>query len=408
MRMVSFAERTLHSRSHGIFKLVLTAVAVLGVLCAQAEELPIPPPPKVAASSYILMDVASGKILAGKNVNEKLPPASLTKMMTAYIAERELAAGNIKFDQEVMISEKAWQMKGSLMFIEVGERVTVEDLLKGIIIISGNDASVALAEHVAGSEEGFVGLMNSMAKRMGMENTHFKNASGWPDPNLYSTAKDMAILSRHLIVDYSQHYELYSEKEFQYGKNKRTGELLAAQLNRNKLLFTNPNVDGIKTGHSEEAGYCLAASSEQNGRRLIAVVMGADSEGIRARETQKLLTYGFRFFENVDVYHGQIALENVRVWKGGEDEISAGLSRDLVVTVPRGAGNKVSTSMEFIPNLTAPIDEGDTVGSVAVKIGDTTVKKAPLVAMTSVDAGNFFERLWDAIVMFLMNILAGN
>ncbi len=383
------------------------AGAVFLTLSTAATALPaglIPSPPQIAAKSYILMDAVTGEILAEKNANEKLPPASLTKMMSAYVVENELAAGNIKRNDIVTISEKAWRMKGSLMFVEVGEKVSVEDLLHGVIIVSGNDATVALAEHVAGSEDSFIQVMNATARQIGMTNTHFKDASGWPREGHYSTARDMAILAQRIIYDHPEYYPIYSIKEMQHGVDKRTGRPLKAQPNRNSLLWTNPDVDGLKTGHTNAAGYCLAASAKKDGRRLIAVVMGTTSERARARETQKLLTYGFRFFDNVDINRGGVALEQVRVWKGAFDQLPVGLQKDLVVTVPRGKGKNVKASMIVDDNLEAPIAKGQKVGTVVVRMDDNVIAERDLVALETVEEGGFFKRIWDGLVRFFISL----
>ncbi len=366
----------------------------------------IPSPPKIAVKSFVLMDVDSGEILASENPKETMHPASVTKMMTAYIAEAELAAGNINRDDKVLISEKAWSMGGSTMFIEVGNRVPVEELMKGIIIVSGNDASVAMAEHIAGSEDAFAQLMNGTAKKLGMNNTHFQNAAGWPAPDHYSTAYDLAILSRHIVQDYPEYYGLYSQKYYQYGVDKKTGKPLARQANRNSLLWTNPYVDGLKTGHIEATGYHLAATAERDDRRLVAVLLGASSEKQRSEEAQKLLTYGFRFFENVDIKKGGEALQKVKVWKGARNEITVGIDKDLIVTVPRGTGKKLKASMEVDPRLVAPIEAGQKVGSVKVMLDDELVTEVPLLAQQAVEKGGFFKRLWDSIMMFFSGLFS--
>ncbi|MCY4473133.1 MAG: D-alanyl-D-alanine carboxypeptidase [Kistimonas sp.] len=365
----------------------------------------IPSPPRIAAKSYILMDAASGDVLAEQNADEKVPPASLTKMMTAYVVESELAAGNIGRDEQVTVSERAWRMRGSLMFIEVGEQVSVDNLLKGVIIVSGNDASVALAEHVAGSERAFSDLMNATANKLGMASSHFQNASGWPAADHYTTARDLAILSRHIIQDYPEYYASYAEKEFQYGVNKRTGEPLAPQPNRNSLLWSGIGVDGLKTGHTSAAGYCLAASATQDDRRLIAVVMGAANERARARETQKLLTYGFRFFENVAIKSGGISLTSFRVWQGDRNTLSGGLEEDLVVTVPRGTSGQVEASVRVDSDIRAPVEAGQVIGSVVVRQDGEIVKQRDLLALETVKTGSFLKRMWDSILYFFSHLL---
>lgn len=397
----------MNKRKHPVRRLagLVTMMFCLGSGIAQANTSAlIPAAPKLASKSYILMDADSGEILAGEKIDEPMHPASLTKMLTSYIGEAEIHAGNIKRQDEVLVSEKAWRMGGSTMFIEVGDRVPVEELLKGIIIVSGNDASVALAEHIAGSEEGFAQMMNGTARKLGMVNTHFVNSSGWPADDHYSTARDMAILSKHIVQDYPEDYHLYAQKYYQYGVNKRTGEPLRRQANRNRLLWTNPSVDGLKTGHIEATGYHLAATALRDGRRLITVLMGSSSEKQRAEEAQKLLTYGFRFFENVDVKRGGQPLESIRIWKGAEDEVNVMIEKDLIVTVPRGSGKDLTAVMKLDSTIEAPITRGQQLGSLRVMRGEEVVKEVPLLAQRSVERGGLFKRIWDSIVMFFSNL----
>ncbi|OED45858.1 serine-type D-Ala-D-Ala carboxypeptidase [Endozoicomonas sp. (ex Bugula neritina AB1)] len=379
--------------------------AVCFVSQVQAIAL-IPSPPAVAVKSYVLMDMDSREVLASQYPDETMHPASLTKMMTAYIAESELAAGNINRDDKVVISEKAWGMGGSTMFIEVGERVPVTELLKGIIIVSGNDASVAMAEHIAGSEGAFAQLMTGTAQKLGMANTRFQNAAGWPAEDHYSTAKDLAVLSTHIVKDFPEEYDLYSQKYYQYGVDKKTGKPLRRQANRNRLLWTNPYVDGLKTGHIEATGYHLAVTAKRDERRLVVVLLGAKSEKQRADEAQKLLTYGFRFFENVDVKRAGEALQTVKVWKGREDEITVGINQDLIVTVPRGTGKNLKATLAIDPMLEAPIETGQQIGSVKVTLEDEVVREVPLVAQKSVERGGFFKCIWDSIVLFFTGLIS--
>ncbi|MGY0218061.1 D-alanyl-D-alanine carboxypeptidase family protein [Endozoicomonadaceae bacterium StTr2] len=383
-----------------------TLLTALSSLHAAAAAM-IPSPPQLAATSYILVDAVTGKVLVEQDADARVPPASLTKMMTAYVAEAELAGGNINRDDKVLVSEKAWRMGGSRMFIEVGERVSVSDLLKGIIIVSGNDASVALAEHIAGSEGSFADLMNSTASRIGMKNTHFVNSSGYPAENHYSSARDLATLSRHIIYDYPEYYTLYDEKYFQYGVNKKTGKPLNPQPNRNSLLWSNKAVDGLKTGHTSAAGYCLAASAKRDGQRLIAVVLGTKSERARASETQKLFTYGFRFFDNVEIKKGGKALEVSRVWKGTADEVGLGLTKDLVVTVPRGQEKNLKATMQIDKRISAPIAKGQTLGMIEVRLNDDVIESVPLVALDAVEEGGLFKRLLDAVKLFFIELFGG-
>lgn len=388
-----------------VSKCWIKAVTVAGLMMASHVFAlgQIPSPPEVAVKSYILIDSDSDEVLASNNPDMTIHPASLTKMMTSYLAEMELSQGNIHRDDLVTISKKAWSIGGSTMFIEVGEKVKVDELLKGIIIVSGNDASIAISEHVAGSEDAFAQLMNSTAKNLGMSNTHFQNASGWPADNHYSTARDLAVLSKRIVHDYPEDYGLYAEKYYQYGVDKETGEPLRRQANRNRLLWSNPSVDGLKTGHIEETGYHLAVTSKKDGRRLIAILLGASTDKQRAEEAQKLLTYGFRFFENVDIKPGGVALETVDVWKGAEDSLAVGIAENLVVTVPRGTGKDIQATLTVTPDLQAPIVKGQEVGSLVVSVEDTIIKKVPLIAQQSIEQGGFLKRIWDSILLFVQS-----
>lgn len=390
-----------------IAELILITSMFLAVISATPTygQTPVPSPPQIAAESYILLDPASGTTLAEKNADKRLPPASLTKMMTAYLVEEELRRGNIDRESIVTVSEKAWRMKGSLMFIEVGEQVSVGDLLKGVIIVSGNDASVALAEYIAGSEDVFAVMMNNQAKSFDMKNTHMVNASGWPAKNHFSTARDLGILAQHMINDHADYYHIYAEKEFQYGVDKRSGKPLEPQSNRNTLLFTNPSVDGIKTGYSDEAGYCLVASSSRDGRRLIVAIMGAKNERSRSNEAQKLLTYGFRFYENVELKKGGVTLENASVWGGKTDTVSVGLDKDLIVTLPKFGNHDIKSNILLDRDIIAPISIGTQIGKVEVLIDNEIITTKPLLALEPVEKGGLFKRLFDNIFRFFTNLL---
>ncbi|MBK61141.1 MAG: serine-type D-Ala-D-Ala carboxypeptidase [Pseudomonas sp.] len=376
---------------HRLFLLTVLAVAPT----AWAEPI-IPSPPQLAAKSYVLMDAASGKVLVENAGDERLPPASLTKLMTAYIATLEIKKGQISESDMVTVSEKAWRTGGSRMFIQVNTQVSVDDLLHGIIIQSGNDASVAMAEHIAGSEEAFADLMNSTAQRLGMSNTHFMNATGLPHPEHYSSAADMAKLARAIIHEDPAHYGIYAQKEFFWNNIK--------QPNRNLLLWRDKTVDGLKTGHTEEAGYCLVASAVRDDMRLITAVFGTNSEQARAAETQKLLTYGFRFFETRTFYQKGVELATSRVWKGQQDQVSAGLAGDLTMTLPRGQMDKLQAGLTFNPELTAPIQQGDVVGKVEVSLDGQVVQSTDLIALQTVEQGGLFSRLWDSIQLFFFNL----
>ena len=353
----------------------------------------IPAMPELAAKSYVLMDAASGNILVEHNADERLPPASLTKLMTAYIATVEMKRGQIAEQDLVTVSEKAWRTGGSRMFIDVGKQVSVDDLLHGIIIQSGNDASVALAEHIAGSEEAFASMMNTAAERLQLNNTHFMNATGLPSEDHYSSAHDMAKLARAIIYEDPEHYAIYAQKEFLWNGIK--------QPNRNLLLWRDKTVDGLKTGHTEEAGYCLVASAVRDDMRLISVVFGTNSEAARAAETQKLLTYGFRFFETKTFYKKGVELAESKVWKGQQDTVKVGLADDLTLTLPRGQLQKMAATMVLDESVVAPVKKGDRLGVVEVRLANEVLHTADLVALQDVEEGGFFSRFIDAIRMFL-------
>lgn len=356
----------------------------------------IPAMPELAAKSYVLMDAASGNILVEHNGDERLPPASLTKLMTAYIATVEIKRGQIAEQDLVTISENAWRTGGSRMFIDVGKQVSVDDLLHGIIIQSGNDASVALAEHIAGSEEAFASMMNTAATRLQLDNTHFMNATGLPAEEHYSSAHDMAKLARAIIYEDPEHYSIYAQKEFLWNGIK--------QPNRNLLLWRDKTVDGLKTGHTDEAGYCLVASAVRDDMRLISVVFGTSSEAARAAETQKLLTYGFRFFETKTFYQKGVELAESKVWKGQTNTVKVGLADDLTLTLQRGQLQKMAARMILDESVVAPVKQGDRLGVVEVRLGDDVMHSADLVALQNVEEGGFFRRVLDSIRMFFYSL----
>jgi len=361
------------------------------VLVAPVWGAPVPSVPSVAAKSYILQDFHSGRVLGEDEAYQRVEPASLTKMMTAYVVFAEVKAGNVKLDEKVLVSERAWRMPGSRMFIEVDKYVSVEDLLKGLIIQSGNDASVALAEYVAGGEDAFAELMNQHAKRLAMSETHFVNSTGLPDPDHYSTARDMAILARALIRDFPEHYPWHAEKEFTYnGINQR---------NRNKLLWQDESVDGIKTGHTEAAGYCLVATATREGMRLISVVMGARSENTRARESLKLLNYGFRFYETHRLYQREQPLTRVRVWKGAAEDVAVGLTEALYVTVPRGQYEHLEAKMELDGTIVAPVAPGQRLGSLKMTLDGEDLLQRPMVSLEPVAEGSLWRQLVDHVML---------
>ncbi|MGO3055693.1 D-alanyl-D-alanine carboxypeptidase family protein [Halomonas sp. AOP43-A1-21] len=384
-------------------KLCLFAAMTAVTLPAAAQVIPqpqtiIPAAPQLAASSWILMDANSGRILAEHNSDERLAPASLTKLMTAYLVERELDRDTIKLDDLVNVSENAWRTGGSKMFIEVGNQIPVEELLHGIIIVSGNDASVAMAEHLAGGEAPFADLMNQHAARLGMENTHFENATGLPSDNHYSTAHDLARLSRHIINDYPEHYAIYSQRHFSYGG--------IDQPNRNRLLWRDPSVDGLKTGWTDAAGYCLVSSAERDSMRLISVVMGTNSDEARAQETQKLLSYGFRFYETMKLYERGAVLETPRVWGGDINELRVGVNEEVYMTLPRNRNEELRARLNLHTDLQAPIAVGDDVGTLEVYLGEEMVGERPLVALENVEEGGLFKRLFDQVQRFFSGLIS--
>lgn len=374
-------------------RLKIIVLSFLFVGSVSAAITPNPSAPNIAAKSYVLQDFASGKIIAEQNSDQRLPPASITKLMTAYVVSHELEAGNIALSDEVLISEKAWRMVGSRSFIEVNTKVPVEVLLRGMIIQSGNDAAVALAEHIAGSEDTFAQMMNQYAQQLGMFNTNYRNSTGLPDPDHYTTAHDIAILSAAIIRDFPGHYEWYAEKEFTYNN--------ITQHNRNKLLWRDATVDGLKTGHTEEAGYCLAASAKRSGMRLISVVLGTRSENARAQETQKLFNYGFRFFETHELYKAQDKISDTKVWKGDIDTLNLGLADSLSVTVPRGRYKELVATSNVQQPVIAPVAAGQVVGQVTIQLGDEVIATQPLVALNDVKEGSWWSRLIDSILMMI-------
>jgi serine-type D-Ala-D-Ala carboxypeptidase (penicillin-binding protein 5/6) len=347
------------------------------------------PAPTIAASAHLLLDVTGGQTLEAVNADERRDPASLTKLMTAYIVFGALRAKTIQPSQMVNVSERAWRAEGSRMFIDPKHAVSVDELMHGMIIQSGNDASIALAEQVGGSEEAFVARMNTEAVRLGMANTHFANVTGLTAPGHYSTAADLAKLASAVINDYPEFYPLYAQKEFRYNNIN--------QPNRNRLLWTDPNVDGMKTGHTDAAGWCLIASAKHAERRVLAVVLGASSDAARASEAQKLLNWGFQAFDTVQLYQSGKTLSTLRVWKGTRNDVPAGFLADRYLTLPKGKADKLSLTMEAQEPLVAPIARAQRVGTVKVALEGKPVAEFPLIALEEVPAAGFFGRAWDTI-----------
>jgi D-alanyl-D-alanine carboxypeptidase (penicillin-binding protein 5/6) len=376
-------------RNHWIILFFITFLLQNKVLAA---SLPAPAAPKVSAKSYILQDYESGNVLAQVNANSRVEPASITKLMSAYVIFGEIEAGRLQLTDEVIISKKAWRMQGSRTFVEVNSKVPVEVLLKGIIVQSGNDATVALAEHVAGSEDTFVSLMNQYAQKMGLSGTNFANSTGLPHPEHYSTAQDIATLSRHVIREHPQFYSYYSVKEFVYNG--------IPQYNRNKLLWRDKTVDGIKTGHTDSAGYCLASSAKRGNMRLIAVVLGDKSEEARANTSRALLNYGFRFFEGRKLYKAGQTLKNIRVWKGENENLALGLSEDLHITYPVGSYKKLKATIDIRPDIAAPVKKGQQLGTLNISMDSAIIAETPLVALRTIEEGGFWRRSIDGIKLW--------
>ncbi len=367
--------------------------ALLLAASSFAADVPVPAPPQIGASSYQLIDFSSGRIVAESNSDERVEPASLTKLMTAYAVFHALRRGQITLQDEVLVSEKAWRTEGSRMFIEVDTRVSVEDLLRGMIIQSGNDASVALAEHVGGSEDTFVELMNGHAETLGMTGSSFVNTTGLPAEGHYVTAKDIAILARAIVSEFPEYYGWYSEREFTYNGIR--------QYNRNSLLWRDESVDGLKTGYTMAAGYCLVTSAERSGMRLISVVTGMASTEAREDGSQALLNYGFRFYETHKLYSGGEEITTARVWKGTPQEASLGLSEDLYITVPRGRYDSLEAKMDLNANLMAPLPAGAQVGAVRISLDDEEITMMPLMALRAVPEANLWMRIKDEVTLWL-------
>jgi len=360
----------------------------------------VPKAPKLNLDSYILLEASTNTVIAEFNSDNQISPASMTKVMSGYVIADQIATGAISLDDKVLISEKAWKTGGSKMFIEAGKRISVRDLVSGIVIQSGNDATVAMAEYVAGSEEGFVDFMNAYASELGLSNTLFQNAIGWTDPNHFSSSRDLAHLTQALINNFPDHYAIYKEKEFTFGGIK--------QPNRNGLLWRDDSVDGVKTGHTESAGYCLISSAKRNDMRLIAVVAGSPSKNERLTSSQRLLEYGFRFFATQKLISKDSEIAVAKVWGGTMDEVALGTNEDILLTLPRSdfKSNQVKANYKFKNNIQAPITKGDVIGSVEFMSHDRVVLSAPLIAIESIEAKGFFGRIWARLVLWIMSLFS--
>ncbi|MGH9675239.1 MAG: D-alanyl-D-alanine carboxypeptidase family protein [Bryobacteraceae bacterium] len=372
--------------------LPLVLLSVLSpVLHAQHEPPAAPAAPVIAAKAFLLLDFNSGQTLAAHNARERVEPASLTKLMTAYLTFAALDQKRIRLDQVAPVSEYAWRTEGSRMFIEPRKPVTVEELIHGMVVQSGNDASIALAEAIAGSEEAFVSMMNREAQRLGLKDTHFVNATGLPHPQHYSSGRDLAELAAAVIRDFPGRYPLYSRREYRYNN--------ITQSNRNRLLWADPTVDGMKTGYTENAGYCMVTSGKRGERRLVSVVLGAASEAARAIESQKLLNYGFKFYDGVRLYPGRQPVVTLEVFKGTSGKVGAGFLADLHLAVPRGQGEKLKARIESLQPLFAPIQAGQRIGTLKLMLDDRPYREVPVVALESVPLAGVLGRGWDALRM---------
>ena len=372
-----------------LFSLLLYAFAGCCIALSANAQLPPPTAPAVEARAWLLLDFNSGQVLASHNASERFEPASLTKLMTAYLTFGALKQKSLKPDQVIPVSTRAWKSEGSRMFIEPNKPVIVEDLLRGMIIQSGNDASVALAEAIGGSEDVFAQMMNREAKRLGLANTNFTNATGLPNPQLYSSAQDLSQLVVALIRDFPEHYALYSQKEFRYNN--------ITQANRNRLLWLDPTVDGVKTGFTDNAGYCLITSARRGERRLVSVVLGTASESARATESQKLLNWGFQFFDSVKLYARNQSVTQLRVWKGSSDMIKAGFTSDLYLALPKGQSDKIKASVESLQPLLAPVTPGQRVATLKLEIDGKPYRELPVVALEAIPVAGIFGRTWDSL-----------
>ena len=377
----------------------LTCSLLLFPLCIDlAAQSMVPQAPTLDLSSYILLEASTNTVLAEFNSDNQIAPASMTKVMSGYVIADQIASGAISLDDQVLISEKAWKTGGSKMFIEAGKRISVKDLLSGIIIQSGNDATIAMAEHVAGSEEGFVDFMNAYAAELGLSNSLFQNSTGFSDPNHFTSAKDLANLTKALINKFPDHYATYREKEFTFGGIR--------QLNRNKLLWRDDSVDGVKTGHTDSAGFCLVSSAKRNDMRLIAVVAGSPSENDRLTASQRLLEYGFRFFATQKLVTKNTKVTSAKVWGGQTSEVSLGSQEDLYLTLPRSEFNNIKANYKFKNNIQAPIEIGQIIGSIEFTSNDRVVLSAPLVAIESVESKGFFGRLIAKLIYWITSLFS--
>lgn len=374
-----------------LIRKIFSAIPIL-MVATSIQAIDLPKPPDILAKAYLVYDMQSNQILTGKDLDKKIEPASLTKLMTAYLSFQQLKQGQLQLDQQLTVSEKAYKAEGSRMFLELSKTASVDDVLKGLIVQSGNDAAITLAETISGSEATFANLMNQESNRLGMQNTHFENSTGLPGANHYTSPRDLLILSSAIIQDYPEYYPYYSIKEFTYNKIK--------QNNRNLLLYRDPTVDGLKTGHTSSAGYNLVASSIDEGRRLIAIVIGTDSDKTRLAATSNLLNWGRNAFVNQKIFDELQKIRQVRVYKGKPKELSVGFLKDTYISIPVGSEDKITQEVILNEPVVAPVERGQVIGKLLIKIDAKTFQELPLLALQEIKSGGFFRRFWDSIVLF--------
>ena len=372
---------------------LIIAGIILPIL-SSASSL-VPPPPQIKATSYILLDAETNKVIVEYEADERNPPASLTKIMTTYLVEQMIQSGVVERSEKVPVSIKAWKAEGSKMFIREGTKVDLMDLLRGVVIQSGNDASIALAEFVAGDEASFAQMMNEQAEKLGMLNSNFLNSTGLPDEGHYSSARDMALLTKDMIRRFPEHYQLYSERSFKFNNIE--------QPNRNRLLRYDRSVDGVKTGYTKAAGYCLVASAERNGMRLISVVMGAENDDSRVRESQKLLTYGFRNFETSTIYEESEIVKSAPLFYGVEEVISLGVSENVSVTIPRGSYEKLEAQIKVPKIIEAPVRKGDVLGELLLVMDEEAIYRTSVISLENYEQAGFFSRFSDYLELFFLD-----
>lgn len=372
-------------------KRILFILLLLTAQLCSAVDLPVTPPPQLDAKAWLLVDLNSGQILAASNADRRMEPASLTKLMTTYLTFAAIKQGRLKLTDIVPVSTKAWKTEGSRMFVEPNKPVTVDELLHGMIIQSGNDATVALAEDIGGSEAGFVVMMNKEAQQLGMDHTHFVTATGLPDPQHYTTARDLSLISAAIYRDFPEFTPLFAIKEYRYNN--------ITQANRNRLLWSDPSVDGMKTGHTESAGYCLIASAHRGERRLLAIVLGTSSDNLRASETQRLLNYGFQSFDGIKLYAANQTVAAIKVWKGKDNTAKTGFTRNIFLSVPRGRSQDLKTTLTTRQPLLAPLYRGQVVGTLTVSLDNQVLAQFPLQVLERVQVASAFGRIWDSLML---------